>query len=169
MEWLPALLKHLAIARSAVLAAFVAAVVMLVGPRLASAYVPAPPTGWIPYLLAVSLFSGCLLVLWAIEAIWTAAKLPFAAAKALRGERVALDSKESAVIYALGCKPTEPINLDVLNYTTSSSRLELLEVVKGLSKKGLVETNPWSDQLVSLTEVGRKRAVQIHRSQHARE
>ncbi len=44
MDWLPALLKHLAIARSAVLAVFVTSAVMLIGPRIGATVVPPTPS-----------------------------------------------------------------------------------------------------------------------------
>ncbi|MDN7754758.1 hypothetical protein [Burkholderia gladioli] len=170
MDWLPALLKHLAIARSAVLAVFVTSAVMLIGPRIGATVVPPTPSSWAPIAFAMCLFSGCLLAIWIIEAVWSAAKSSFGAAKASRGARAPLDKLEMSVIYTLGCNPAEPLDLDVIDYATSpSTRLELMEVVNGLSKKGLVETNPWSAQLVSLTDDGRKRALEIHRMQTSRE
>lgn len=169
MDWIPALLKHLAVARSAVVATFVTAAVLLLGPSVAPTFAPHVPSKWEPVLIAVLVFCACLLVIWGIEAVFRLAKKLFAAAKAYSGGKAKLSHMESSVLYAMGCSPTEPLNLDRVDYSgASSTRLEFMEVVRGLSEKGLVETNPFGRELVSLTDAGRKRALEIHRIEAAK-
>ncbi|MGF6840496.1 hypothetical protein QF001_004363 [Paraburkholderia youngii] len=164
MDWIPALLKHLAIARSGVVAAFVTTAVFLFVPLFAPNYLPKLSANWSPALIGVFLFSGCLLSIWGLEATSAAAKRIMASAKASRGLKASLDDIEASLIYALGCNPAEPINLDTIGYASgSTTRLELMEVVSGLSDKGLVDENPFARKLVSLTANGRKRALELHR------
>ncbi|RQZ67552.1 hypothetical protein [Burkholderia sp. Bp9004] len=166
MDWIPALLKHLAIARSAVVAAFLTATTLLLLPRVAPTYLPQLPVSWAPLLAAACLFSGCLLVIWGSEAAISIAKRYLAAARASRALKADLDRHELAVVQFLGCNPAEPMDLDRIDYAAApTTRLELMVVVKELSDKGLVELNPFAPNLVTLTDVGRKRALEIQRSQ----
>ena len=64
----------------------------------------------------------------------------------------------------MGERPSEPINLENINYeAVRMSRLEVLELMHSLKKKGLVLINPYADNLVSLTPTGRQRALEIQR------
>ena len=169
MDWIPALLKHLAVARSAVVAAFVTTAVLLIVPRVAPNFLPQTPPSWGPVLATVCLFSACLMAIWIGEAAWSIAKRAVATAKASRGLRADLDQHEASVINFLARNPAEPLDLERIDYaSTPTTRLELMEVVKGLSDKGLVETNPFAQNLVTLTQVGRKRALEIQRMQAGR-
>lgn len=164
MDWIPALLKHLAIARSAVVAAFVTSALLLVGHRVAPSDIPPLPATWVLALAAVLVFSACLIVMWGVEAVWSLVKRTLGAIKISRGAMVRLDNTEESILDALGGNPAEPLNLDNIDYAKAQlSRLELMELVRGLSEKGLVDLNPYDSDLVSLTETGRQRALKIHR------
>lgn len=57
------------------------------------------------------------------------------------------------------------LNLEAVDYAAVGlSKLEVLEMIHALSRKGLVSINPFSSQLVSLTARGRERALEIQRS-----
>ncbi|MGF6265453.1 hypothetical protein OKW34_000231 [Paraburkholderia youngii] len=164
MDWLPALLKHLRIARSAIAAAFVTALVLLIGPRVASVYLPQTPVSWVPVLVAVCVFTGCLLAIWFVEAVWLKTKRTISTVKASRGLKADLDEMETTLVYVMGRNPADPFNLDHVNYAAvSTTRLEVMEVMERLSNKGLVNVNPFAENLVTLTDVGRKRALELHR------
>ncbi|MDR6208175.1 hypothetical protein QF025_006976 [Paraburkholderia graminis] len=107
MDWIPALLKHLAIARSAVVASFLTSAALLLLPRVAPAYVTQPPASWAPVLLAASLFCGCLLAIWVLEAVSLIAKRCFAVAKVSRALKVSLDRHETGVLHWMGRDPAE--------------------------------------------------------------
>lgn len=164
MDWIPALLKHLAIARSGVVAAFVTTAVFLFIPLVAPNFLPKFSANWTAALMGAFLFSGCLLAIWGLEAASSAVKRIMASAKASRGLNANLNHIEASVIYSLGCNPAEPLNLDAIDYASgSTTRLELMEVVSGLTDKGLVDENPFARNLVTLTANGRKRALELHR------
>lgn len=165
MDWIPALLKHLSLSRSVVGAAFVTSLVMYLGPRLAPGFVEPVPKEWSWVVPVVLTFSGFLLLLWAASAIWGFLRRRWAAGSALLAS-FQLSSIEVEFLGAMGMNPSEALDLDRVNYESLGlTRLEVLSLVKGLSKKGLVRLNPYSSELVSLTDSGLERALEIHRGE----
>lgn len=163
MDWIPALLKHLAIARSAIGALFITSVVLYAGPRISPTYIDPVPKEWGPVLVAALVFSGCLLLFWGCSSAWGLAKLRWAAT-ATHIASYQLDQLEIEVLLALGHNPSEPLNLERMDYEKLQlSRLEVVELMHGLKKKGLVSLNPFGNDLVSLTSTGRQRALKIQR------
>ncbi|MFG6416379.1 hypothetical protein ACG02S_21015 [Roseateles sp. DC23W] len=60
--------------------------------------------------------------------------------------------------------PTQPINLENIDYSRApGTKLEFHELAKGLESKVLVSINAWDDNLISLTEKGRERALAMRR------
>lgn len=163
MDWIPALLKHLAISRSAIGALFVTSVVLYAGPRIAPAYVDPVPKEWMPVLIAVLVFSACLILFWSCSSVWGLVKRRWIATSAFLAS-YQLDQLETNALLALGHNPSEPLNLERVDYEQLQlSRLEVVELMHGLKKKGLVSFNPYSSELVSLTQTGRQRALEIQR------
>lgn len=159
MDWIPALLKHLALSRSIIAAAFVAAAVLYAGPRIAPAYVDPVPREWAAVLVAVLVFSGFLLATWGASAVWVLVKRRWVATGILLASHQ-IDHVEMMFLLALGENPREPLNLDEVDYENLQfSRLAVFELVHGLQKKGLISINPYSSKLISLTSTGRQRAL----------
>lgn len=164
MDWITNFLKHLGISRSVIGAAFVTSAVLYVGPRLAPAYVEPIPKEWTPSVLAALVFSASLLFFWACVGTWAFAKAQWRAASALIASHE-LNQTEQEILLAMGERPSEPINLEKINYEgVRMSRLEVMELMHSLRKKGLVLINPYADNLVSLTSTGRQRALEIQRA-----
>jgi len=164
MDWIPALLKHLGIARSAVAAAFVTSVVLHFGHRVAPNYVDAVPKEWVFPVIATLIFSGFLLVVWWFEDVRRATrKQYFSMSKWFNSLR--LNQNEVNFLLVLGDRPSEPLNLENINYAAiSNSQLEVLDMVRSLEEKGLVSRNPYNLALVSLTSSGMQRALEIQRA-----
>lgn len=165
MDWIPSLLKHLAISRSAIGAVFATACVMYFGPRFAPYYVDSVPKEWAFVIVTVLAFSGFLLFTWAVSGAFRIVGRKFTSAS----EKISaqkLGQGEVNLLYALGKNPTDSLNLDHVNYEEINlSRLEVLNIVHSLEKKGLVSLNPYSASgLVSLTQSGMKRALEIQRA-----
>ncbi|OQS28950.1 hypothetical protein B0T41_05560 [Chromobacterium violaceum] len=165
MDWIPSLLKHLAISRSAIGAAFATACVMYFGPRLAPSYVYPVPKEWAFVVVAVLAFSGFLLFTWAVSGVFhIAGRKLTSTSKKISAKKLSQD--EVNILYALGQNPSDSLNLDHINYNAINlSRLEILNIVHNLEKKGLVSLNPYSaSDLVSLTQSGMQRALEIQRT-----
>ena len=65
----------------------------------------------------------------------------------------------------MGDNPSEPMNLDGINYRDAPfSKLELMQWVADLEKNNLVTINPWHENLVTLTVSGREKALEIQRA-----
>jgi hypothetical protein len=164
MDWITNFLRHLGISRSVIGAAFVTSAVLYIGPRIAPTYIEPIPKEWNPATLAVLVFSASLLVFWVWLGAWDFAKARWRAASAHIASHE-LNQTEQGILFAMAEHPSEPLNLETINYETASiSRLEILELMHGLKRKGLVSINPYADNLVSLTPTGRQRALEIQRS-----
>jgi len=71
---------------------------------------------------------------------------------------------EKAFLFLLARNPSKPIDLDDIDYSRAfGTKLEFHQLAKGLQRKGLVRINDWDDDLISLTEKGRERALEIQR------
>lgn len=163
MDWIPTLLKHFALSKSGVLAAFVASAVLYAGPRMAPAFVDPVPKEWAAVLVAVLVFSGVVLTTWVTSSAWVLVKRRWIATGALLASH-ALDKEEMEFLLAVGRNPSEPFNLDYLEYERLQlSRLEVLELAHGLKRKGLVSISPISAEMVFLTATGRQRTLVIER------
>lgn len=163
MDWIPALLKHLGLSKSVVAAAFVTSLALYVGPRVAPSYVESVPREWAPIVVSVLVFTGFLLLVWAAAATWGRLRRNWRAGSALIAS-YQLDELEAAFLHVLGENPREALNLEKVDYAAVElSQLEVLEMVHGLSRKGLVAINPYRSKLVSLTARGRERALEIQR------
>lgn len=167
MDWITNFLKHLGISRSVIGAAFVTSMVLYIGPRIAPTYVDPIPKEWNSTALVVLVFSASLLVFWAWLGTWNFVKGCWRSASALIASHE-LSQTEQGILFAMAERPSEPLNLETINYETASiSRLEVLELIHGLKRKGLVSINPYAGNLISLTQVGRQRALEIQRSASA--
>ena len=164
MDWIPALLKHLAISRSVVGAVFITSAVLYSGPRLLPAYVDPVPKDWAYALVGALVFSACLLLFWSCSAAWAMARHRWVKTVALLSSHE-LGQLEVDILHSLGENPSEPLNIQRVDYEgLGLSRLEVLELMHGLSKKGLVSINQFDSKLVSLTPIGRERALEIQRA-----
>ena len=163
MEWLKDILKHLAISRLLVGAVFVTSTAMFWGPKLVPAHVPQTSAEWLPAIFGGMVLTGCLLLFWTIAGLWHALTRGVRSVK----ESIAaanISQNEAGLLAAMGKNPSEPLNLDRINYEEAPfARLELMETCSALDKKGLVRINEYAENLVSLTPAGRERALEIIR------
>lgn len=163
MDWLADILKDLAISKALVGAIFVTALVMYFGPIVVPQHVPALPKEYSPYLFAGVVLTSCLLTLWGAVAVWNITQI------GLRKTKTALTSSslsdpESALLFHLAKNPAQPVNLEQIDYTRAlGTKLEFHQLAKGLEGKGLLRINDWDDNLISLTESGRERALELQR------
>ncbi len=163
MDWLPALLKHLSIARSAIVALLVASAAMYFGPKIAPNYIDALPKEWSAVVVGVFVFSACLVTLWGSASAWTAIQRAGGALTTKIAAR-RLGELERSLLLGMADQPTEAFNLEGVNYRNAPyTHLELLQVAYQLERKGLVRVNSYNENLVSLSEGGRKRALELQR------
>lgn len=163
MDWLKDIIKDLAISKALIAAIFVTAVVMYFGPIFAPAHVPALPRDFLPYLFATMVLTGCLLALWGSVGLWHASRAGIQKTAETLTNPSLVDT-EKAFLFLLAMNPSKPINLDDIDYSRAfGTKLEFHQLAKGLQRKGLVRINGWDDDLISLTEKGRERALEIQR------
>ena len=158
MDWLPSLLKHLSISRSGVVAVFITALTLYVGPKAAPAYFDVVPTPWSIIVQAALVFSGCLVLFWTWSL--TARSVSKILRKIVQDYRSnKLDENEIGLLFAMGKTPSDPLNIVKIDFQSGDfplSELELLQILDGLAIKGLVSKNPFASNLFSLTDRGRQ-------------
>jgi len=163
MDWLPALLKHLSIARSAIFALLVASAAMYFGPRIAPNHIDSLPKEWSAVVGGIFVFSACLVTLWGSASAWAAIRSASGALTTKLSAR-RLSELERSLLLGIAEQPTEAFNLEGVNYRNAPyTHLELLQVAYQLKRKGLVRVNSYNENLVSLSEDGRKRALELQR------
>lgn len=163
MDWLADILKNLTISRTLVAAVFVTSVVMYVGPILAPGGVPKLQPEFVPYLFAAMVLTGCLLLFWGLAAFWNLTRKSMRSAARVLADST-LSEPETALLFYMATDPTQPINLDNIDYSRApGTKLEFHLWTKQLEAKGLARINEWDDNLVSLTDMGRERALKIQK------
>lgn len=163
MDWLPALLKQLSIARSAIIALLVASAAIFFGSILAPDYFDSLPKEWSIVVIGIFVFSACLVILWGLSYAWAAIKKVGGALTKDISARW-LNDLERSLLLGMAERPTESFNLEGVNYRdVSFTHLELLQVAYQLKRKGLARVNSYNENLVTLSESGRKRALELQR------
>lgn len=113
--------------------------------------------------------TGSLMLFWIASWIYGVVKAGSAKVGSKIGKALAsrqqLSPAELGLISFMARDPSEPTNLDRIDYAQSSgTRLEYHQWASGLAKKGLVNINPYNENLLTLTPEGRETALKI---QHA--
>jgi len=162
MDWIPALLKHLSITKTGVVAALAAALSALYGPRIApDLFEPLPPV-WRTVALITAVFCGVLLATWTVAWMRFAAIGTWVRASSERASRN-LSSRERGLLLLLAKTPTELFCLETIDFVKAKSTLiEMLSMAQGLEKKGLLHVN---ETYVSLTDLGVSRALDVQRQE----
>lgn len=161
MDWLADILKNLTISKTLVAAVFVTSAVMYAGPIFAPVSVPKLQPEFVPYLFSAMVLTGCLLVFWGLAALWNLTRVSMRSASRVLADST-LSEPETALLFFMAIDPTQPINLDNIDYSRApGTKLEFHHWTKQLEVKGLARINEWNDNLVSLTDLGREQALKI--------
>lgn len=163
MDWLADILKNLTISKALVAAIFVTTMVMYFGPILIPNGVPKLQPELVPYLFAAMVLTACLLTFWGSVALWNLTRISMQSAARVLSDS-SLSEPETALLFVMAKDPTQPINLDNIDYSSApGTKLEFHHWTKRLETKRLVRINEWDDNLVSLTDLGREKALEIQR------
>ena len=138
---------------------------MVVGPQIAHETVPAVPQPWSPLLFAAMVLTGSLLGIWGLASAWSFLLFIFKSAKTSTEPRPTLTKSHYELLYVMGRNPLEPLNLDNVNYREAPfSKLEVIQWVSELEKNELVSINLYHESLVTLTDSGREKALEVERA-----
>jgi len=155
MTWLSELIKQINLSRSFAGAILMATGILLIGPKYFPNLIDPVPGQWRWFILCA--FVLCL----AITVIWL---VPFGFNSLCSLYSYVIhhpflmdeSSWEFSVLLVLGTYADKVADLDQLSRQVSISKLELLAISKKLVKRGLIRENGYDENLVSLTELGRK-------------
>ena len=163
MDWLKDIVKHLEISRTLVAAVFVASVAMFCAPYIAPMDVPRLAEELLPFLFGVMVLTGALLSIWSLMGLWALSKQGVQRTSKVFANS-SLSEAESMILLVLGRNPTTPLDLENIDYEQApATKLEFHQLAAHLATKGLVRINDWDENLVSLTQTGRARALELQR------
>jgi hypothetical protein len=164
MEWLTELVKRLSLLTLAG-AAFVTSGVLIFGPMLVPSRFDTLPEAWRLPMKTVLLFSGAVLLFALLSATGRRiAEVSRSARRSVRSQQ--LSSDEERFLGMLGQCGDEPMDLDRIGAVNDGLvKLHVIQIVEDLADKGLVQRNPFGQSLVSLTDAGRKRVLELSRQQ----
>ena len=160
MGWLSDLMKHFTVSKSFTGAVFVTSAFLLFGSQLLPTVFEPAPDGWRVPLMGALIFCATLLLIWSIPPAWLFfSKHTKDATLYLKARTL---SKEEYLMRGLANIADESLDLRSFRYNEMGvSKLEVMSVFKKLSSKGLVEINPFDENLVKLSSSGRVRALQL--------
>lgn len=162
MAWLGELLKYVSAPRPLIAAIFVAASVLLFGPKFFSNWEYQVPTDWRWVVLSVCIISGSLLAFAlasSLGAIFASTWRRFRYFTARFISPVTKEEKGLLVFMGKNC-PNGLFNIDRIDHS-KFPKLELLELCRSLDRKGLVY-QPFADSdFINLTAEGRKMALRL--------
>jgi len=170
MGWLLDIIKHLTISRSVTAAAFITSATLLFGHRQYPTEIETVPAGWAWAVIAIFVFTACLLTFWSLRAIGRGI---LASVRSVKGALPLPppEGYEIDILYVLAKQADQPLNLDVLyrRPQVELSKLALLETTRRLCEKGYAFQNPYEENLVFLTMKGRKCALDLEARMDARQ
>lgn len=168
MDWVTEIIKQLQTSRAFVTAVFIACLSLLLGHTFAPSLIPEVPDNWKLPLIGGLIFSGTLLTFIIIPFFWSYfSKLLNNKTQKIRSLILSNDEQGFLYIMALMIENSREdfINLSNLNYDAMDiSKLKIQEIVTGLVTKGLIEANPFDPNLISFTNTGRSKALEIKES-----
>ena len=163
MDWLTEFIKHLTISKTVCFALTITSAALLFGHSLLPNLIEPLDPQWKVPAIAALVFSCTLLLVWSLHAVWSFSSNAFAQAL-FRYRARNLTDRELAFIAFMGINGTDPLNLTIQAADASGlSKLELSQVVRSLESKGLVESGPYDENIIWLTQRGRERAIEALR------
>lgn len=162
MGWITDLLKYLAVSKTIVAAIFITCSIMIFGSKNFPEFIPLIPVPWQSPVFALMVLTGVLLVLWLFQAIGAAIFTKYRDMPKKKIRAPLLTSNHFSLLLAASKDPHEALNIGYLDYEKSSiSKLEVVQLASDLQQNGFVRVNPWDQNLVTLTESGIKKALEI--------
>ena len=166
MEWITSLLKHLQVARSAILALLIASAAMLLGHKLAPDYIDPLPKEWSFLIVGALVFSATLIFIWCVSYAFKTLKTPIKSVTEFFSARL-LGELEQLLLLEMAVHPTKHLDLECFDYhTMKTTRIELLQAAHLLEQKGFARINPYYPSIVSLSTSGRILALKLQRNSH---
>lgn len=168
MDWLTEIIKQLQTSHAFVTAVFVVCISILLGHSFTPSIIPQAPDEWKLPLIGGLLFSGTLLTFLITPYILEYASKSISN-KTKEVKALSLSNHEQSFLYNLAVMIEDSredfLNLGSLDYSSmNTSKLELQEIVSDLSNKGLIDINFLDSNLISFTNKGRTRALEIKNS-----
>lgn len=164
MEWLAKLLREGAISKLIVTAAFVASAVMWLGPFREPDLIPRLPAIWQVVAAGVFVFCATLLALWGARALCKTVAGAWGAIVRHHASRGSLTPHEHGLLLTLAKRPNDAIHLKEFDHATGAgSLLEATQIASELARRGLVTQNSYDRELITLTDSGRVRALDLQR------
>lgn len=165
MEWLSEIIKHINASITFTAALFITSTALIIGPSYYPSLFNELDGKWKIGAVGMAVFSATMIIVWLIPKLWQGAKSIFTKGSIALSSK-SLSANEKDLISALGRLADESLNLRNLNYSeVGLSKLEVLALSKKLSGKGLVDINMFEENLISLSSLGRDKAIKLMASE----
>ncbi|WP_111657926.1 hypothetical protein [Isoalcanivorax indicus] len=161
MQWIPDLLKHLAISKLFATAVFLSAAALLFGGYIIPEHIPRLDGNIRVWAIGALVFSATYLIAWFLSTMWrvvTRATVEFG----YRGRDRDLCAFDKVFIELAARQPGQTLNLNVLKYEHGQmTQLEMIQHGKTLVSRGLLIVGEYDDSIFSLTERGKAVGARI--------
>lgn len=161
MKWLTELIKHVEVANKVAFALFVASSVLLFGPKVFPSIIDINlEMVWQIIAWAVFSYSGALILVFVLEkSYFVVCNFSRITTSFCRGLKIT--GRERFVLEFMGKKGNKVFNLKTdIGNLEGHKKLELLDDLSSLRKKGFVDVRKHNEEIHWLTKKGRRRAVQ---------
>jgi hypothetical protein len=164
MDWISDIVKHITLSRTLTIAALITSTVLLFVPK----YFPnsAVPAGWNWAVLAIFTFTISLTIFWILDTIRKLIHLGLRFIKNILPPPIPTP-EEDQLLNILAQYADQTLNLETLYHGNQGkiSKLKLLDLSKGLCKKGYVAEIFFDENKIYLTERGRRYALKLEKQQ----
>lgn len=168
MEWLYEIIKHINASITFTASLFITSTALIIGPSYYPSLFNELDGKWKIGAVGMAVFSATMIIVWLIPKLWQGAMSIFTKGSIALSSK-SLSANEKDLIPALGRLADESLNLRNLrnlNYSeVGLSKLEVLALSKKLSGKGLVDINMFEENLISLSSLGRDKAIKLMASE----
>jgi hypothetical protein len=155
MQWLSELIKQINISKSFTTGICIASGILIFGPRIFPSFITPIPTQWHWFVLCAFILCLVLTLVWLLPFLGKAAIELFNRV-VFNSYFIKKDSWEYTILLWLGSFADRPMNLEEVSKRVTISKLELLEISRKLKQRGLITSNKFDENLLTLTARGRK-------------
>ncbi|MCG9704014.1 hypothetical protein [Photobacterium damselae] len=165
MNWISELFKNITVSKTLTSACFLTGLTLLVLPSYLPDMFGQLPKILATVVLAITVFTGCLVFFWGGNLL-KVVLFAFFSLKVQESRAKKLSNAEIELISFLGTYADKSFDLRGFNYDEANfTKLEILARCNTLKDKGLLCINPYNENIIFLSESGRKKALKLQKEE----
>ncbi|WP_305812533.1 hypothetical protein [Photobacterium leiognathi] len=169
MNWISELFKNITVSKTLTSACFITCLTLLALPSYLPDIFEQLSKTWATVALAITVFTGCLIFFWG-GSLLKATLLDFISLKIQESRAKKISDDEIKLIFFLGTYYADkPFDLREFDYEKASfTKLGVLAICNSLKDKGLLRINTFNENVVYLSDSGRKKALELQKEEQER-